>query len=80
MRIDAAAVVGGQPVTNYEILPQQAGLVQLLIDGALVRNDRGDFVVARKPAFPAAWAALTQFGLSFPMACLVRPAIRATPK
>jgi Ca2+-binding EF-hand superfamily protein len=56
MRIDAAAVIGGQAVTNYEVLPQQAGLLQLLIDGALVRNDRGDFVVTRQTRFPAGLA------------------------
>jgi hypothetical protein len=53
MRIDAAAVIGGQAVTNYEVLPEQAGLLQLLIDGALVRNERGDFVVTRQARFPA---------------------------
>jgi Ca2+-binding EF-hand superfamily protein len=53
MRIDATAVIGGQAVTNYEVLPEQAGLLQLLIDGALVRNDRGDFVVTRQARFPA---------------------------
>jgi Ca2+-binding EF-hand superfamily protein len=53
MRIDAAAVIGGQAVTNYEVLPQQAGLLQLLIDGALARNERGEFVVTRQTRFPA---------------------------
>jgi Ca2+-binding EF-hand superfamily protein len=56
LRIDPAAVVGGQVATNYEVLPQQAGLLQLLIDGALVRNDRGDFVVTRQTRFPAGLA------------------------
>jgi Ca2+-binding EF-hand superfamily protein len=53
MRIDAAAVIGGQVATNYEVLPQQAGLLQLLIDGALVRNERGEFIVTRQTRFPA---------------------------
>ena len=56
MRIDASTVIGGQPVTNYEVFPQQAGLLQLLLDGALVRNDRGDFVVTRQTRFPAGLA------------------------
>jgi hypothetical protein len=56
MRIDAAAVIGGQAVASYEVLPQQAGLLQLLIDGALVRNERDDFVVTRQTRFPAGLA------------------------
>jgi Ca2+-binding EF-hand superfamily protein len=56
MRIDAATVIGGQAVTNYEVLPEQAGLLQLLIEGALVRNERGDFVVTRQTRFPAGLA------------------------
>ena len=53
IHIDAAAVIGGQAITNYEVLPQQAGLLQLLSDGALVRNERGDFVVTRQTRLPA---------------------------
>ena len=56
MRVDAAAVIGGQAATNYDVLPEQAGLLQLLIDGALVRGERGDFVVTRQTRFPAGLA------------------------
>ncbi|QUS39275.1 hypothetical protein RPMA_10830 [Tardiphaga alba] len=53
IEIDATAVVGSEKAENYEVLPQQAGLVQLLQTGALTQNRRGEYIVNRKTRFPA---------------------------
>jgi Ca2+-binding EF-hand superfamily protein len=50
--IDAKSVVASVPVTPYEVLPQQAGLIQLVDSGALTRNG-GDFMINRKIRMPA---------------------------
>lgn len=51
--IDAKAVVGSAPATRYEVLPQQAGLVQLLASGTLKQNSLGEYIVRDKIRFPA---------------------------
>jgi hypothetical protein len=52
-QIDAQAVVASRPVEPYAVLPQQAGLIQLMQSGALSRDDEGDFIVERKIRLPA---------------------------
>jgi hypothetical protein len=51
--VDANAVVASQPVERYEVLPQQAGLLQLLRSDALSRDAKGDFIIRRKIRLPA---------------------------
>ena len=51
--IDAKAVVGSAPASRYEVLPQQAGLVQLLASGTLKQNSLGEYIVRDKIRFPA---------------------------
>lgn len=46
------AVVASAPVSAYEVLPAQAGLVQLLASGAATQNGAGEYVVRRKIRFP----------------------------
>ena len=50
---DVSAVVASKPVERYEVLPQEAGLIQLEQDGALKRNEQGEFLVLKKIRFPA---------------------------
>lgn len=61
--IDPAAVVSSSPVMAYDVLPQQAGLAQLLGSGALSPVSDGLKVVRPIPRFPAglAGAHLTAF-------------------
>lgn len=54
--IDARSVVASAPVTPYEVLPSQAGIVQLLETGAISRNRSGEYVVRQKIRFPAGLA------------------------
>lgn len=56
IEIDPKTVVGSQPAANYEVLPQQAGLVQLLALGALKQNSVGEYIVRDKIRFPAGLA------------------------
>lgn len=51
--IDPASVVASESVVPYEVLPAQAGLVQLLADGKITQNGAGEFVVRSKIRFPA---------------------------
>ncbi len=51
--IDPKTVVGSMPAKHYGVLPQQAGLVQLLASGALKQNASGEYVVQKQMAFPA---------------------------
>ena len=51
--IDADKVVASQHPERYAVLPQQAGLLQLLETGALSRNGEGDFLIQRKIRLPA---------------------------
>jgi len=52
-QVDAGAVVASLPAEPYEVLPQQAGLIQLMQSGALTRDDQGDFIIGRKIRLPA---------------------------
>lgn len=51
--IDPKGVVSSVPAARYEVLPQQAGLVQLLASGALKQNGAGEYIVSEKTRFPA---------------------------
>jgi Ca2+-binding EF-hand superfamily protein len=51
--IDPKTVVASAPVAAYEVLPAQAGLVQLLGSGALTQNRSGEYIVRDKIRFPA---------------------------
>lgn len=51
--IDPATVVASRPVEAYEVLPNQAGLIQLVKSGALKQNRGGEFLITRKIRFPA---------------------------
>ena len=52
-QVDASAVVGSLPAEGYEVLPQQAGLIQLMHAGAVTRDDEGDFIIQQKIRLPA---------------------------
>ena len=54
--IDPKAVVASVPAAAYEVLPSQAGLVQLLSTGALTQNSSGEYIVRQKIRFPAGLA------------------------
>lgn len=56
IEIDPKTVVSSQPAASYEVLPQQAGLVQLLASGALKQNSIGEYIVREKIRFPAGLA------------------------
>jgi len=51
--IDPKAVVGSAPAEPYNVLPSQAGLVQLLASGELTENRAGEYIVRKKIRFPA---------------------------
>jgi Ca2+-binding EF-hand superfamily protein len=53
IEIDPTTVVGSAPAARYEVLPAQAGLVQLLSSGALTQNSVGEYIVRQKIRFPA---------------------------
>jgi len=65
--IDPRTVVANVPVAAYEVLPAEAGLVQLLATGALTQNSSSEYVVRQKIRFPA--------GLPGPMTFLIRKGI-----
>ncbi|WP_137045696.1 EF-hand domain-containing protein [Pseudolabrys sp. FHR47] len=50
--IDAKAVVASVPAEPYEVLPQEAGLLQLVGSGALTRSG-GEYIINRKIRIPA---------------------------
>lgn len=50
--IDPKAVVASVPVAAYDVLPAQAGLLQLLSTGMLTQNSAGEYVVTKKIRFP----------------------------
>lgn len=56
VEIDAAKVVASAPVERYAVLPEQAGLIQLVVSGALTQNRQGEFLINRKIRFPAGLA------------------------
>ncbi|WP_257166007.1 EF-hand domain-containing protein [Bradyrhizobium sp. SRS-191] len=53
MEIDPKTVVSPVPAVPYEVLPSQAGIVQLLASGALSENRSGEYLVRSKIRFPA---------------------------
>jgi hypothetical protein len=53
IEIDPRRVVASMPVERYEVLPQQAGLLQLVKQGKLAENGRGEFLIKEKIRFPA---------------------------
>jgi hypothetical protein len=54
--IDPKVVVASVPAAAYEVLPSQAGLVQLLSTGAVTQNSSGEYIVRQKIRFPAGLA------------------------
>ncbi len=50
--VDAKTVVAPMPVEPYDVLPQEAGLMQLIESGALTRNG-SDYMINRKIRMPA---------------------------
>ena len=50
--IDAKTVVASVPAEAYEVLPQEAGLSQLLKSGALSRNGNKEFLINKEMRFP----------------------------
>lgn len=72
IEIDLKAVVASSPVARYDVLPQQAGLLQLLRDGSLTRTSDGFYRIKKPIArFPAglngAFSAKFILGKSVPM-------------
>jgi hypothetical protein len=51
--IDAASVVASEKAVPYEVLPQYAGLLQLVRAGAVSQNSNGEFLIHKKIRFPA---------------------------
>jgi hypothetical protein len=51
--INAADVVASAPAEPYVVLPQQAGLIQLVQSGALRQTRNGEFLITRKIRMPA---------------------------
>ena len=51
--IDAKIVVASAKAEPYEVLPQEAGLSQLVKSGVLTRNENGEFLINKKTRFPA---------------------------
>ena len=52
--IDPATVVADRPVVAYDVMPQQAGLLQLLLEGKLRYTRDGYFIIQEPiPRFPA---------------------------
>jgi hypothetical protein len=50
--IDPSVVVSNRPAKRYEVLPRQAGLLQLMEAGSLSATERGDFVIRGKLRLP----------------------------
>jgi hypothetical protein len=53
VEVDHKKVVASKPAEPYEVLPQQAGLIQLVQSGALAQNRSGEFLIQKKIRFPA---------------------------
>jgi hypothetical protein len=51
--IDPGRVVASLPVERYEVLPEEAGLVQLLEARKLAQNRTGEYLIKKKIRFPA---------------------------
>lgn len=50
--IDSGAVIAGHPVSPYEVLPQEPGLIQLVKNGSLSQNRYNEFLIHKKIRFP----------------------------
>ncbi|NND49756.1 MAG: hypothetical protein HKN60_05845, partial [Rhizobiales bacterium] len=53
VKIRPSSVVSEVKVEPYEVLPQQAGLLQLVAQGALKRGPSGEFIIHKKIRYPA---------------------------
>jgi hypothetical protein len=53
IELDPKRVVAGVAAERYGVLPQEAGLIQLLKSGALTQNRDGDYLIKQKIRFPA---------------------------
>jgi hypothetical protein len=53
IEIDPRQTVSSVPVAKYEVLPAQAGLMQLLLRGSLTRGRSGEYHIREKIRFPA---------------------------
>jgi Ca2+-binding EF-hand superfamily protein len=53
VEVDPKRVIASMPVERYEVLPQQAGLLQLVKSGKLAQNGHGEFLIKEKIRFPA---------------------------
>ena len=51
--VDAKKVVANVTAEPYAVLPEEAGLAQLVQSGALTQNDLGEFLINKKITFPA---------------------------
>lgn len=57
MEFDAEDIVAAAPVVKYDVLPGEAGLLQLLKSGALERGEDGEYIIQKPIArFPAGLA------------------------
>jgi len=61
VRIDPQNVVASAAVAPYEVLPKQAGLVQLEKSGKIEQNPSGEFVIKDKIRFPAELTGAVKF-------------------
>jgi hypothetical protein len=53
IELDPRRVVASLPVDRYQVLPQAAGLLQLVRSGALAQNRNGEYLIKQKMRFPA---------------------------
>jgi len=53
VEIDPRNVIAALPVERYEVLPEEAGLVQLLGASKIARNKSGEYLIKKKIRFPA---------------------------
>lgn len=53
VKVDKATVVSSVPAVDYTVLPERAGIEQLLASGALRRTGLDTYVVQKKIRFPA---------------------------
>ena len=53
VEIDPKTVISNSEASRYEVLPAQAGLVQLLSSGALTQNSASEYIVREKIRFPS---------------------------
>ena len=56
MEVDPSTVVASGPVERYIVLPEEAGLRQILNDGVLTKNRAGEYLIHKATRFPAGLA------------------------